>query len=458
MRRGFIVVGLLVGAALSGAAHADTELSPEDVIASYCTDADYECTSAPLVFEKTIELPIAFDWDTGWIPKNSDLQARFFIEVPASTTVQLDGFLENRWPDAMTLSTPGDTGGLLAFDYGVEIGAEAKIDVSVFGVPVSWTGDIPFVPSVDFRMTGATSFRSWAFADEAASASGITKPVRLFEVNLMSLAGIPSQLSKGGVALDLRGELEATYRTERIRIEPASGATTDITAQAGTTQQAFGGGAFVEYDVWPEGVVSYTGTIHLAPTLFAKILTKEFSMPLIDLPVSMKIADQSFVFDPVRVHVPLPDLAPAPEVLDFGKVNIGDTRTLELALENLGEARARAVGTVASAYADRFTLDVNEALIEPNAQGALEVAFSPDSEGAFETELTLLTNDPDARFQKVTLRGTAVTHGAPTYGNRDVPSRENGACACTTPGGSSEAPAFGALALALALGMLRRRR
>jgi MYXO-CTERM domain-containing protein len=280
----------------------------------------------------------------------------------------------------------------------------------------------------------------------------------------MSLAGIPSQISKGGVALDVAGELDAVYQTDRIRIEPATDPLSNeppITSQEGTTTRAFAGGPFVEYDVWPEGRVSYTGTLHLIPTLFIEVLGQDFDMPIFDFPVSMPIGDQDFVFDPVRVHVPLPDLAPVtPEVLSFGDVNIGDGRILTLTLENNGEAKARANGFVESEMAEVFTLTTPEVLVDPSGgQGVVKVRFEPDTEGEFETELTLVTNDPDTRFQTVVLRGNGVTSGAPVYGDNDperITSDNDGTCGCATPGSSGSSGALGLLGIALALGLARR--
>src|SRR5690606_9594814 len=111
-------------------------------------------------------------------------------------------------------------------------------------------------------------------------------------------------------------------------------------------------------------------------------------------------------------------LTPAtPEVLDFGPVNIGDARILELELENIGEARARVTGFVDSEHSHEFELVTQELLVDSGADGKLRIRFKPAQEGVIESELTLVTNDPDARFQSVLLRATAVTEGAPHYGD-----------------------------------------
>jgi len=441
-----------IDAAADGAAP-----SGADVIAAYCSDSDLECTTAPLSYAKTISLPIAFDWDTGWIPQNSDLQVRFFVKVPASTTVELDGALETTWPEAMTLATPGGTHGLLKFDYGLDIGAKAKIDAAVIGVPVKWEGDIPFVPQVDFHLKAETQFTPWAFPPSSAVANATSPKVRLFEVNLLSQLGIPSQISKGGIALDLKGDLKATYQTDRIRIEPAKATDTAITSETGTTTRAFAGGAFVEYDVFPEGRVEYDGTVFLIPTFFAEILGKDFSMPIVDIPVTFKVGSQDFVFDAVRVHVPLPDLEPVVATLDFGSVEVGSTKSLDLDLENVGEAKARATGFLSN-QGEGFGLPKPEALVESQKSAPYAVTFSPTRSGSHQTELTLVTNDPDERFIKVSLVGSAIGDSPDGGIDAEQPNAagDSGGCGCRA------APIDGspwAAALSLvALGIVRRRR
>lgn len=429
-----------------------------DVLASYCSDSELECTTAPLEYAKTISLPIAFDFDTGWVPQGSDLQVRFFAKLPASTTVELDGALETTWPEAMTLATPGGNHGLLKFDYGLEIGAKAKLDVSVIGVPVKWEGDIPGLPKVNFHLAAEKTFEPWAFAPNTAVAKGTSTKLRVFEANLLDLAGIPSQISKGGVAVDIYGDLTATYQTERIRIEPAKVTEGAITSATGTTTRAFAGGAFVEYDVFPEGRVDYDGTLHLVPAFFVSVLGKDFSLPIADVPVSFNVGKQDFVFDPVRVHVPLPDLEEPPTSLDFGSVKVGDEKSLSVTLTNTGEAKARATGFVEAPGDVAFVPVKPEVMVESQKSTTYSVTFAPKKSGKVSTVLTLLTNDPDQRFIKIALDGqglgAAVADAGPEA--RDE-SGDSGGCGCRV-GSTDATPWTTGAALGLLLFGLRRRR
>ncbi len=485
----YFVIAAALGAALSAAPRAlaqdggapdaapvldaggDGGPSPSAILAYYCGDADLECTIAgPLEYAKTVQLPIAFDWDTNWIPNGSPLQVRFYVKVPAETTVKLSGQLKTSWPQAMTLATPGGGRGFLGFDYGLEVGAKARIDTTVAGIPIKWTGDIPYVPQVDFHLTGATTFQPWAFAPNGAKASAFSKEFTLFDVNLLGLAGIPSQISKGGVSLDVKGELSATYTTDRIQIDPAGPGELPIQSASGTAYRAFAGGAFVEYDVWPEGTVHYDGTLHLIPAFFIEVLGKKFTIPITDFPLTMPIGDQAFVFDPVRVHVPLPDIKEIQDpMIDFGQVAVGGGKLRKLQLQNLGEAKARATGFIDANMESTFQLTSPSSLIDPGQDGDVKVRFTPKKTGLFETEMTLVTNDPDYRFIKVKLRGLGAAVSAPDYPSDDAgapdaasspPSlNQKSGCGCRTAG-SSDAPAGGLWLGLVGLGVVffRRRR
>lgn len=442
----------LADAGADGGADAsagDAGAGPWDVLAAYCSETDLECTSAKLDYAKTISLPIAFDFDTGWVPQGSDLQVRFFLKIPASTTVELDGFLETTWPEAMTLATPGGTHGLLKFDYGLELGAKAKLDVAVIGVPVKWEGDIPFVPKVNFHLKAEKSFKPWAFSPDVATATGSSPSVRLFEVNLLDMLGIPSQISKGGVALDVSGDLTAKYQTERIRIEPAKVTEAPITSATDSVSRAFPGGAFVEYDVFPEGRVDYSGTLHLIPTFFVEVLGKDFSLPIVNVPVSFNIGKQDFVFDAVRVHVPLPDLEEVAPTLDFGKVNVGETKTLTVDLSNVGEAKARATAFFESTAPKAFSTPKTEVLIDSQQSSTYGVSFKPDKSGKLTTVMTLVTNDPDERFFKVTLSGEGVGGPAVDGGLASDEAGDDGGCGCRAAGSAGSAGSAGESGLAL---------
>ena len=64
--------------------------------------------------------------------KSSPLQVHVWAGLYAHTRVSLTGALDTTWPEALVLTTPGDPeGGHLSFHYGLDTGAEAKVNISV---------------------------------------------------------------------------------------------------------------------------------------------------------------------------------------------------------------------------------------------------------------------------------------------------------------------------------------
>lgn len=484
------VAGAVDGGAVDGAADAagsdSGTVTPGAFLAYYCGEADLQCVAATgLLWKKTVQLPIAFDWDTGWIPDSfPELQVRFEVKVPAETDVAVGGDFVTTWPSPLTLAVPGDRyTGLLKFDYGLVVSALGKIDISILGYDINWQGPLPYVPQINFHVLGGAAFDPWAFKPKVVSASAFTDSVQLFAIDVLSLAGIPSQVASGGVKLKVKGELKATYWTEKINVTAAKPAAqvmpiAPITVEDGTTQHGYKEGAYVEYDVNPDGVVHYDGVIHLIPAFYISVLGQDFDMPVYDYPITIPIGDQDFNFDKIRVHVPLPDVPPlASKIYDFGQVDVGSSKKLDVTLSNVGEAKARAVVSVDQSMAAIFKVLSTTVALDPSKSEDIQIRFAPKALGAFSTTMTIASNDPDSPLQTVQLKGEAVPPGtAPTTGDDAggddagfEPSeagagfyndQQDGACGCRVVGTKerSTLPMWAGLALLGAAIVTRRRR
>ena len=365
-------------------------MTPSALLAYYCGDADMQCTTSPVAWDKTIDLaPWLPDWDTGWIPQSfPQLQIRLILKIPADTQVKLAGDFKTTWPEALTLATPGSRqSGFLKFDYGLILSGRYKIDVTVLGYNIYYEEAIPYFPQVDFHLLGMKQFDSWAFAPNTASASAFTPMIKVFDFSVTDLVGIPSQVGDAGIRLNIKGELEATYETAKMVVEPS---VAPILGQNATTLDNFKGGSFVEYDVHPEGAVTFDGVIHLIPSLYVSVLGSDFDLPLYDYPISMgdlysKVTGQpasflvqDFKFDKVRVHVPLPNIEPLEtKVVDFGKVAIGSGDKLKIPLPNHGEGKAKAYGEVNDADKSVFKVMTQTLYIDPCGSEDITVRFTP---------------------------------------------------------------------------------
>ncbi len=410
-----------------------------EIVAVGCeADPDW-CKTGPISFGKSDTLPIQWSFDTGWVPQNSPLQLHLKAGVYATTRLSLKGSLETSWPDALVLRTPGQAdGGLLAFHYGAELSAEAKIQITVAGQNYDWTGPVPYIPQFDFQVDGQKAFDTWAF-EPGTTLSSKTMPVRIIEVGVGDIVGGSIPGIDGGIAVDMAMELAATYTTQRIVIETADGkpvAGGEITKQDGETSTKYLNGPAVDLDVHPEGTVDYDGVLHLIPAFWVELLGKQWNIPIADIPIAFPITQTDWVFDKQRVHVPLPDVVLSVDEIDFGDVQVGQKGLVNFGVWNAGEARAKV--TFVSSNADLFPAWDPAADVESGVTFDSAVRFMPTKNGPFEATLFVASNDPSDPVQKIVLKG--VGFGGPETPPATV--EQDSGCACrisnSTSGQSSD--------------------
>jgi hypothetical protein len=453
------VGGLLLA---SGVSLVSTEAQAYDSLAKACADDPWFCQIGPLAFDETDALPIEWSFDTGWVPQGSPLQVHIWAGVYANTRVSLAGELETSWFEALTLRTPGKKeGGELSFHYGVEIGAEAMISISVAGQNFNWTGDIPYFPQFDFQVESADTFDAWGWKP-GAQIEGITQPQTLFQVGIADIVGGAIPGIDGGVQLDVAMELKATYLTEKIVIETTEGELVEggvITSDEGQSSTPYPGGPNIELDVHPEGFVDYDGVLHLVPTFFVELLGNTWTIPIVDIPIPFPITQTEWVFDPMRVHVPLPDLVLPVPILEFGEVEVGQKSLKTFPVLNAGEAPLTV--TLASSDPHPFEAFTTDFEVDPFVTSDGSVRFAPTKNGEFTATIFVGSNDPSDPVQEVLVHGTAFG-GDIDEPTADAPSvGEDSGCACRVGPGQADDGSRGlgaAIALLGAAGAVRLRR
>lgn len=447
-----------------------------DVLAVPC-EADglaaWTCERGHVAYDKTSALPIEWSFDTGWVPQGSPLQVHLAAGIYAHTRVALEGDLESDWPKAFTLTAPGDPrGGSIGFRYGAEVIAQGKVDIHVAGQHFTWQGDLPYIPNFDFEVWAQEGFPAWGFAP-GATVEGSTPQTKLAQIGLADILGGAIPGVDGGFELDVAMALKTTYTNERIVVttaadgKPVKGG--PILAEDGETTCSYVGGPSIELDVHPEGTLDYEGVLHLIPSFYISVLGKDWSIPIADIPIAIPITKVDWIFDPLRVHYPLPDLALTRREIDFGNVEVGQKRLAPLPLANKGEAAAEV--KLASSEPDVFPPFDAELEIGPKGNKESAVRFIPDHAGEFHGILLVASNDPDQPLQEVSLRGVGVggpppeVHGsladgpAAQQGVDDVPG-ETAGCGCRVAGDAHDTDHGGqwvALLGLAALGLRRRR-
>jgi hypothetical protein len=372
----------VVGCSVAAPAFAQT--AP----ASECPAGRVGCASTDVDFRWEHRAFQDLGFDTGFVPQNSPVQARFGVRIAGRTQVELGGRAETSWPEALDVAVPGrPQSGALSMAYGAEIIARLKVDTHILGRHIQWEGDLPFInlPS-DLMLEKTTRFDPFAFEGAAVSASDSTERIRAFSYDVLG-AIIPIPGLEGSLSLDVQGELEATYKTTRVAVGESGQITEhDGHVTLGAEDDA-GFGAARDYNVLPEGRIAYRGGFRLFPVLTVEI----FGITLIErdlgeLPIHFDIASTEVKFKPATVHVPLPDVHVAPASLSAAP---GTRATLTF--NNTGEAplhvRAIAWPTELVGSPPTFTVDTG-------ATHTLTVNVAAGAQGAGAT-IQFATNDPD---------------------------------------------------------------
>jgi MYXO-CTERM domain-containing protein len=485
MRRArFASASLLALAAFSFTALATPEVEAQ-VVAVPCEADPLVCLAGPIAFSRVKEaLPLSGGFDTGWVPANSPLQVHLAAGIWAETEVSLAGALQTRWPEVLeqrALPTPG--AGELAIHYGAEITAEAMFTVTVAGQSFTWQGDIPYVPQFDFQVEQEQPFDPWAF--EGFTVSGVTEEQTLAQVDLADLiANIPG--FSGGFELNVAMELDATYQTHLIVVSELDGqivAGGELDAEDDATRADYAGGPAVEHDVHVEGSLLYEGTLHLIPAFFIEILGQGFSIPIADIPIPFTIDDKDWVFDPVRVRTPLPDIdLPLYEesaVVSFGEVEVGDEAVATISFDNVGEHLL----SVTMVLESGTPVEIPPAAIAvaPDGTAEVDITYRPVDDAPLDAILVLASNDPDEPARTLSLVGQGIAlpdgeGGGDGSGGQDGAGGQGGAtgsgggeddevdfvasgggCSCRAGGERPGSWALSGLGLAV-LGSLARRR
>ncbi len=466
----------LTGAAmLAGAATlvitatlATSAAAQQPTLAQPCEANGLTCMTAPLVFEQTAELPATFDFDTGWVPPNSDLQVRLQALLAASTRLSLRGDLLAQWPHAeqpgaLQLRTPGRlNGGLMNYHYGLLVDAEGKVHISIWPFTYTWQGNIPYVPQVDFQVSAEQVFDSWAF--EGTTSSSVSAPVTLAQVDVSALIGASIPGISGGFELDAAVALEVRYTHREFDIrhllagevgeQVAGGA---IVTKDGDSYAFLGLLPYEDYWVTAKGTLDYDGVLHLIPAFYVSLLGQNWSIPVADIPIAFHLTQSDWSFEPQRLRVPLPYLDTDVEDIDFGDIALGEETFRTFAVNNVGHHTLATQLSLADVT--HFALYDDALQLAPGDKLQPVVRFVPTSAGEHHTTLLLTSNDAASPLRAITLHGHATAPDLPAPPPLDG-QRVEGQCGCNVAGGSVRygwSAAAGLLLLGLS-GYWRRRR
>ena len=426
--------------------------SAAPVVASMCSALEPQCERGPLAVSKLEKGPADFDYDTGWVPANSPIQIRVIAAIHDRTQVDLAGTLDSTWPDPITLTPKGTAGqGRISIDDGFVVSAQARFTVTVAGKTYSWTGNIPYLPNVNLLAQGSQTFDPWAWhgKGDAPGVSATTATQKIAQVDLVSLiTNIPG--ISGGFELDGAATFSAWYDTLRIAFDEQNGASPIplVDPNVASSRLLISPTPSFDTSVFIHGEVVRQVTLHFIPAFYFSILGSDFTLPLADLPLPLPASTpEPWDFDPVAMHVPLPEIQLDHTVIDVGDIPVGVATDESIGVSDVGE---ELLVVTADTPAPMASL-VNAAhfSVSPKQSSTFKVAIAPDAVGPFDVLVHFASNDPLSPDTAVHILGNAVN--GPGVGM-------SGGCACETSPAGGGARSAGLALLAVLGAVLRRRR
>lgn len=412
---------------------------------------DPQCERAAFTVSKSEKIDGDFDFDTGWLPKDSPIQVRLYSFLHGRTRVDMSGTVDATWPSAVRVTPRGTNGtGLLAIDDGVVAKAQARFKVTVGGKDYGWEGDIPGVPSVDFASAVSTNFDpfAWKGGPMGPSLAGKTKELDLYKVPLTdSIIPIPG--IEGGFELRGQGEFDASYVSTRIAFDElvAKGSIADVDPTHAFTDVLISSSAAFDTSMFVHGELTRQMNLHFIPAFYFKILTETFALDLVDVPVPLPATTKDWDFDPVALHVPLPRIEVKPNPIDLGDIPLDQPTAILATVFDTGEAKLVLDATSPDVVLSTFHLDV-----DGGSSDAIRGVLTPKAPGPIETKIVVTSNDPLVPKLEIKI----VANGAAAATVPDDGTGAAGSCGCRTTG-RSEGGAFASIVLLAGLALRRRR-
>lgn len=445
---------------------------PAPVLAQ-CPSTAVGCVDDGVMFMWSDSLFDTIDLDTGWVPAGSPLQIRLGFHLAGETQIDMMGTTYSFWQPALSILPLGIAGGgRISVDYGLEIIARVRFDVTILGIDYEWEGDIPIPGGIprDLRVADETFFDPFVLPGAPVRPiplADTTDTINVVNLSLDSLIGsVAGAAVDGGFTLGVHGALDASYQGERIDVirrevpgDPAVAIDEHETSAIVPAPVATGYGAFEDIAIDPVGTVVYEGSIVAEPTFYVEILGRRFDFTIATIDIPIVDTDSSPDFVPAEIHVPLPDVVLVDDAIDFGMVDVGERVEDTVRFRNDGEAE---LWLTARAPEAPFDTAIDPFVLPPGSERMVAVGFTPVRAGGANLLLAFDTNDPDRPIVTVRLNGEGLAVVVPDAGVADAgapmgtPGISGGACGCSAAGTGRGAPV--GLVLLLAGLLMRRRR
>jgi MYXO-CTERM domain-containing protein len=399
-------------------------------------------------------------------PLKDPTKPLLLVDMPKGAVV------EALWSDDKNIDLVVTDGGNKTGTFKVEhtLAPYVTLNYSVFG----FSGSIPYnaedliaqIPGSNWTYVGlgTSTFDPWGFT---AASTKVTAPLlanaQLFSIPLQNLIGDDLQ---GNIAINATTDPTFEYQTTEVTL---NGSATKLDGTNRTFRIPTTDADYLDVPVLAKGAIKYSGVLKTRPSV---TITKigSFTIPIpgglvldmgglvsVDTDYASTARGILVEFPPTTVHVPLPNVK-AQKSLDFGNVEVGKSSSLKADMKNTGEMQATL--TFKSSDPQFFVVSGSQ-IAGAKGSYALDVKFTPASDGPASAEITVESNDPNEPKQvlKVTGNGARIDTGD---GNGEEGFGPKGpldsGCGCRTAPAPVNVAGLGAFGLALAAALVRRRR
>lgn len=422
---------------------------------------EFESIPQDIELEDSVELWNGAEFDTGWVPSGSPLAVRFQIQSTGGADVEMEGQGFMGWPDGLTMAIdPIPNSGEILVDAALEAVTSIKFDIDIY----SWESEID---RRGIDVEGEAEFTPFLLSGDVPDVVDVIfegDTNELLEWSFTVFTGVDAQIT-----VDLGPEAITSFQGSNWYVD---GERLDSAGQEAWVEPL--GEAY--QDVQVEFVGSWQSSLDLVLNpVFSVCVDIIGCYDLVDTDIPIPLASDDFdqFFPSEVVAFPLPVMGDLPPRHDFGTIEVGQTATLELPIENIGaldlEGLAYTTGsTTFSVYPEYFQAG-------PAATDGIVLSFTPTEEGDFEGRIVLESNDPLEPAIEIPLLASAklpVGDDSGTDGGSDglanaggggsaspqVIKTVEGGCSCSNTGESGrEAPMGLAVVLLGGLALLRRR-
>ncbi|TVQ93412.1 MAG: hypothetical protein EA397_04655 [Deltaproteobacteria bacterium] len=403
-----------------------------------------------------------------------DYSARIsvIVDVRSDMTAAMEALSAMHWPDTLTNSwKESERGGTVLLENSglVALRIQARIAGSVLSYDLwdqslSWVEEIPLNAVLLGGARGGDSVNLTTIGD---ALPGLDRDLNFDLTELMGLD--PSTTADLDININVRPVLEAVLTGERIQVRRSNAAHAgDVHSLSDEVEIPAPSTGSSEVSIRPIWHGSFEGDMGLRFAIGVSAQfgsfninidpAYEYRLMLFDDELKSIQSDNS-----LTVSHDLPSIRVSENTLDFGRVILGDSSTVEVTVENHGNVELYGDGWTEG---DGFVMPDYNLLLARNNNGpptrdTFEIDFLPTELGEFSGTLYFHTNDPTQPLLAIPMVGVGVDPADPGGDPNDpgdgsgLVTQEGRGCGCASV---SPSGGLGALALLGLVGLIARRR